>query len=56
LEPRFAGSNPAEDDKCLMAIKIRNTYSFGGEISSYSHVVKFYGILENPTGMKRDIS
>jgi hypothetical protein len=30
LDPRFAGSNPAEDDAFLRAIKIRSTTSFGG--------------------------
>jgi hypothetical protein len=32
LHPRFAGSKPAEDDEFLMAIKIRITTSFGGEV------------------------
>jgi hypothetical protein len=32
LDPRFAGSNPAEDDGFLKAIKIRSPTSFGGEI------------------------
>jgi hypothetical protein len=32
LDPRFAGSNPAEDDGVLRVIKIRNTISFGGEL------------------------
>jgi hypothetical protein len=31
LDPRYAGSNPAEDDGLLIAIKIRITPSFGGE-------------------------
>jgi hypothetical protein len=34
LGPRFAGSNPAEDDGFLRVIKIRNTTSFGGEVKS----------------------
>jgi hypothetical protein len=28
---RFAGSNPADDNGCSKAIKIRNAPSFGGE-------------------------
>jgi hypothetical protein len=32
LDPSFAGSNPAEDDGLLRAIKIRSTTSFGGEV------------------------
>jgi hypothetical protein len=34
LDPRFAGSNTAEDDEFVMAIKIRSTTSFGGEVKS----------------------
>jgi hypothetical protein len=29
--PRFTGSNPAEDDGILKAIKIHSTTSFGGK-------------------------
>jgi hypothetical protein len=32
LDPRFADSNPAEDDGFLRVIKIRSTTSFGGEV------------------------
>jgi hypothetical protein len=32
LDPRFAGSNPAEDDGFLRVIKIRSMTSFGGEV------------------------
>jgi hypothetical protein len=32
LDPRFAGSNPAEDDGFSRVIKIRSTPSFGGEV------------------------
>jgi hypothetical protein len=31
LDPRFAGSNPAEDDGFLKAIEVRCTTSFGGK-------------------------
>jgi hypothetical protein len=32
LDPRFAGSNPADDGGFLRVIKIRRTTSFGGEV------------------------
>jgi hypothetical protein len=32
LDPRFAGSNPAEKDGFLRVIKISSTASFGGEV------------------------
>jgi hypothetical protein len=32
LNPRFAGSNPAENDGFLRAIKVRSMTSFGGEV------------------------
>jgi hypothetical protein len=32
LDPKFASSNPAEDDAFLRAIKIRSTTSFGEEM------------------------
>jgi hypothetical protein len=34
LDPRFTGSNPAEDDGFLKAINIRSTTSFEGEVKS----------------------
>jgi hypothetical protein len=34
LDPRFAGSSPAEDDGFLGVIKIRSTTSFGGDVKS----------------------
>jgi hypothetical protein len=45
LDPRFAGSNPAEDDGFLRVIKIRGTTSFGGEVKSsvnFRHVKEPY--------------
>jgi hypothetical protein len=51
LNPRFAGSNPADSDGFLTAIKIRSTTSFGGEVKPLPHVVIFYGILNIPIGM-----
>jgi hypothetical protein len=48
MDPRLAGSNPAEDDGLLRAIKIRSTASFT-EVKSSVYVVKFYGMLKFPT-------
>jgi hypothetical protein len=45
LDPRFAGSNPTEDSGFLRAIKICSVIYF---------VVRFYSMLKNRTGMKRD--
>jgi hypothetical protein len=55
LEPRFAGSNPAEDDEYLRAIKIRSVTSFGVEVKPLTHVARFYGMLKKPVGYERDI-
>jgi hypothetical protein len=52
LDPRFADWNPAEDDEILRAIKIHCTTSIEGEVSSRPHVIRFYGILNNSTGVK----
>jgi hypothetical protein len=44
MDPRFAGSNPADDNGFLRAIKIRSTASFGGEVkpSVPQHVKEHY--------------
>jgi hypothetical protein len=34
LDPRFAGSNLAEDDRFLRAINVRSTTFFGGEVKA----------------------
>jgi hypothetical protein len=41
LDPRFAGSIPAEVDGFLRVIKIRSTISFGGEIKPSVQCRKF---------------
>jgi hypothetical protein len=43
----FADSNPAEGGK------IRSTASFNGKQSCLSHVVRFYGMLKNPSKYER---
>jgi hypothetical protein len=60
LDPRFAGSNPAEDDGLLMAIIIRCTTSFWGEGKSsipcrkiLRHFKERCGAMEDESGMNR---
>jgi hypothetical protein len=48
---RFAGSNPAESDGLLRAIKICSTISFGEKWIRRPRVVRFYGMLKIPGGM-----
>jgi hypothetical protein len=48
LDPRFADSNPAECYRCLMAIKIRSTPSFGGEIKPSAPRRKITRYVKNP--------
>jgi hypothetical protein len=52
LDRSFAGSNPAEDDGIFKGDKICSTTSFGGEVNRRSHLVRFYGMLKNRTGIK----
>jgi hypothetical protein len=49
LDPRFSGSNLAEDDGVLRAIKIPTTASFGEEVKSSIPYRKISGVLNNPT-------
>jgi hypothetical protein len=39
----------AEDDEFLRVIKIRSTTTFRGEVNPSVLVVRFYGMLNNPT-------
>jgi hypothetical protein len=43
MDPRFAGSIPAEVDGFLRVIKIRSTTSFGGDVVDLRHVKEPYG-------------
>jgi hypothetical protein len=54
LDPRFAGSNPAEGDRFLRVIKICSTPSFRRETDPSAHIVRFYGMLKNRSKYKRD--
>jgi hypothetical protein len=56
LDPRFAGSNPFEDNAFLRAIKICGTTSFRGKARPSAHVVRFYCILNNPAEYEKDTS
>jgi hypothetical protein len=43
LDPKFAGSNAAEDDGFLRAIKIRSAASFRGELKpSLGHTLQYF--------------
>jgi hypothetical protein len=48
LDPKFAGSNPAEDEGLLMAIKIRSTTSFGGEVKPSAPCRNILWHIKNP--------
>jgi hypothetical protein len=52
LDSRLAGSNQSEDNGFLRGTKIRSKTSFGGEVKLSVHVVRFYGMLKNPTNVK----
>jgi hypothetical protein len=49
------GFKPGRDDGFIRAIKILNTPSFGGEMSCWLHVVRFYDMLNNSRKYERDI-
>jgi hypothetical protein len=51
LDPRFTGSNPADDDGFLRALRIRSTTFFERNESRPSHVVRYYGMLQDPYDM-----
>jgi hypothetical protein len=48
LDPRIAGSNPAESDGLLRAIKIRSTLSFGGEVKPSVPCRKILLLIKSP--------
>jgi hypothetical protein len=49
LDLRSAGSNPAQDDGFLRAIKIRSTTSFGEEVKPAVHILRH---VEDPYSIK----
>jgi hypothetical protein len=52
LDPRFKGSNLAEDAGFLRVIEIRSTTSFGGEVKQSVPCRKILGHVKKPTSMK----
>jgi hypothetical protein len=56
LDPRFTGSNPAEDDGFLRVIKICRMPSFGGEIKLSSPCCKILQHVKEPYEYERDTS
>jgi hypothetical protein len=48
LDPRFAGSNPVEDDGFLRVIKIRSTNSCGGEVKPSDQYRKILRHVKDP--------
>jgi hypothetical protein len=49
LNPKFTGSNLAEDDGFLRALKVCSTTFFRGEVKLASHVIRFLGMLKIAT-------
>jgi hypothetical protein len=54
LDPKFAGSNPAEDNGLLRAIKSLAQLPSDGKQSRRPHVVTFHGMLKISTEYDRD--
>jgi hypothetical protein len=52
LDPRFEGSNPAEDNVFLRAIKIWNIISFGGEVKLSVPCCKILQHVKEPSSKK----
>jgi hypothetical protein len=51
LDPRFAGSNPAEDDGILRAIKISSKNSFEEEVKPLVPCRKFLRHVKEHSGV-----
>jgi hypothetical protein len=56
LDPRFAGSNPSDDNGYLPAVKILSTTFFGREVKPLVSYRKIYDMLKNPAEYDRDTS
>jgi hypothetical protein len=56
FDQRFAGSNPAEDDRSLRAIKIRHTASFRGEVKLSLQSLKILQHVKDPYEYENDTS
>jgi hypothetical protein len=53
LGPRFSGSNPAEDDGFLRAIKFQSILSFGGEVKPETPCRKILRHVKDPLRYER---
>jgi hypothetical protein len=53
LDPRFAGSNPADDYGFLRVIKIRNTTYFEGEVKPSAPCLEFLRHVKYPYRYER---
>jgi hypothetical protein len=51
LDPSFAGSNPAEDNRLLKAIEVRSTTSFGEEVKSSASCREISQPFKEPRGV-----
>jgi hypothetical protein len=56
LDPKFADSNPAEDDGFLRAIKISSISSFGGEVKLFAPFRMILRHVKELYEYERDIS
>jgi hypothetical protein len=55
-EPKACGFSSDRGRRIFKGDKFHNKTSFGGEVKPSPHIVRFYGMLKNPTHMKRDTS
>jgi hypothetical protein len=51
LDPSFAGSNPAEDNRILKAKEVRSTTSFGGEVKPSASCREISQSFKEPRGV-----
>jgi hypothetical protein len=56
IGPKLCGSNTAEDNGFLRAIKIHSTASFGGEVKPSVPCRKFLWYVREPYEYERDTS
>jgi hypothetical protein len=56
LDPRLSGSNPAEDEGFLRAIKLRSTTYFGGKVKPSAPCRKILRHVKETCEYERDTS
>jgi hypothetical protein len=54
MNPRFAGSNPAEDDGFLREIKILSMTSFGGQVKTSALCREILRHVKTPAEYEKD--